>query len=77
LLERVCGASGEVKITAPFAAVEYAEEPTRFMASTLTKMLAPQGKLKGLVINVFMETKQYVLAIIIWSEPLHVPFDST
>jgi len=47
------------------------------MASTLTKMLAPQGKLKGLVINVFMETKQYVLAIIIWSEPLHVPFDST
>ena len=41
------GASGLVSIMPPLPPSDASEEPTTFVAKTVAKTLAPQGKLKG------------------------------
>jgi len=49
---RVVGTSGLVKITAPFPDTDSIEGFTRLVAITLARMLAPQGRLNGVVCRV-------------------------
>jgi hypothetical protein len=63
------GASGVVEVTAPFPGFDPTEAPIRFVAITLTKMLDPQGKSKGVFSNSSEGIVHYVAAIIIASDP--------
>ncbi len=52
LFARLIGASGIVRMIAPFASLENAELPTKFVALTLAQTLEPHAKLNGVLLSV-------------------------
>ena len=57
---RAIGASGFVKITAPFPYADSTELPYWFEAMIFAKMLEPQGRLNGACLSVEIGIEQRV-----------------
>ena len=64
------GASGTVKIIAPFPWSDSSEVPYKLVALTFAKILEPHAKLKGADLSVEMGIKQERLLMIVDVEPL-------